>query len=265
MESLLTEGLPVTSPLDPHGNRAILEQVLLTSGDIPLVDGAQDAKLHPGQFVRYVGSEHNEDIVMVASAKPPLHVSDPTTLPQEAIHYPGDIILAPGFDLEATLSEDKLGGRIVEVAGPTTEGYGIINALGTWPENTLVSNIPIPSEVPQDVDFFADATQLPFQDNSLGACITSAIGDIRRDPIDETRKKVLHEFNRVLRPGGLVVFQGAFWDDIQYAIAQCGFVPQALQMTHFVAVDANKPSGSSIIVFSAVFQKPLPAEGVVEN
>lgn len=127
-----------------------------------------------------------------------------------------------GFEAEKELKE--IPGELIEVGGPTTEfelldPHELAEALG---RKFLVSNIH--RGVPQyadkaeseitgyygSVDFQADARNLPFPDASIAAFFASNLdGDIRRETLGEAM--------RVLRGGGLLIWQGAQSEDLKAA------------------------------------------------
>lgn len=150
-----------------------------------------------------------------------------------------------GFDLDRALEE--IPGPVVEVAGPTSRTPMIDFKKLKTP--FFVSNInpgvkitdPYTGEFIEymgKVDFQADATRLPFESETIGALFAACL------PI-EIRDEFLEEASRVLKPNGLVVFEGLFPKDLEEARKK-GFEIVVSQTIY-------NPEGKSKI--KAVFQK----------
>lgn len=92
-----------------------------------------------------------------------------------------------GFDVEEKLN--KVNGQIIEVAGPTPDGYDLVN-FEKLRKPLYTSNVfpgrPYFRENREDgsttinytgkVNFIADATKLPFKNGSIGAVFISCLG-----------------------------------------------------------------------------------------
>jgi len=147
-------------------------------------------------------------------------------------------------DLTAALNATR--GPIVEVAGPTTAGFAAIDAARLEKpvlQSNLMAGLPLWGDrIEQDdaafgvrpyhgpptpsmvkagmarapkwlvgrVDFQADATALPLRDKVLGAVLVSCLNR-------PSRPGALREAARVLEAGGLLVWQGAFAEDLLLA------------------------------------------------
>jgi SAM-dependent methyltransferase len=134
------------------------------------------------------------------------------------------------FDVTEYLKNQE--GSVVEFAGPTLSGYEFIDA-SKMNDTVLISNIspglpeydPHTGELIQikgSVDFQADATQMPLADESCKAILVSCLDK-------SFRQKTFQEAFRILKPGGLLVWQGGMSQDFSLAIEQ-GF--EMKQFTH---------------------------------
>lgn len=108
---------------------------------------------------------------------------------------------AKGYNLEQDIS-NRLG-PLIEIAGPTTKGYALVD-FNHVDKELLVTNVI--SDEPE-VDCLADATHLPFKDNSVGAIFVSGIPKV-------FRPKTIPEIQRVLEPNGLLIWQGGTIRDV---------------------------------------------------
>lgn len=134
-----------------------------------------------------------------------------------------------------------LKGPLIEVAGPTKSGYELVD-FDTLDRKVMVSNIyqgtpklgvdNKPEGFYGRVDFEADARQLPLKDKSAGAIFSSNFGLIQNQDLppeerlrrsNEARIDVIKEANRVLKEGGLLIWQGGKAQDVEFA-KQHGFV-----------------------------------------
>jgi SAM-dependent methyltransferase len=113
-------------------------------------------------------------------------------------------------------------GPILEVGGPTDK-YDIcknivlkLDELKKRGQQVYISNVCGVSnnrDRPASIgvlDLLADGTSLPVADGALGAVFVSCMN---RDVRDE----IIVEASRVLRPGGILVWQGAVVEDISFA------------------------------------------------
>lgn len=108
---------------------------------------------------------------------------------------------AKGYNLEQDIN-NRLG-PLIEIAGPTARGYALVD-FSRVDKELLVTNVI--SDEPE-VDCLADATHLPFRDNSVGTIFVSGIPKV-------FRPKAIPEIQRVLEPNGLVIWQGGTTSDI---------------------------------------------------
>jgi len=165
-----------------------------------------------------------------------------------------------GFSVEKKLKE--LEGPFVEVAGPTTEGYELVN-LNKLDKKLFVSNLR-DSPWRGKIDFRSDVRKLPIIDNSVSALFVSNLGgpqfdspeefkqlrnkffSEKRDLIDkkeikkfiklsniEFRKlknEAIKEAFRIVEDKGLLIWQGGDKEDIIYA-EHLGFVKKVIQNT----------------------------------
>jgi hypothetical protein len=129
---------------------------------------------------------------------------------------------AQGFDVADAFK--KLRGQIVEVGGPTLDGFKIVHQkiLADSGKQYITTNINdglyqmaggTSEKVVKikNVDVVADSRQLPFADGSLGAVFASCL------PLG-IRAETMLEARRVLEDDGLLVWQGTMKDD--YEVAQ---------------------------------------------
>lgn len=160
-----------------------------------------------------------------------------------------------GFDAAKSLRERK--GNFIEVGGPTTQGYELVN-INRLDRRLYITNIdpkgcplfdPF-SRTPRvvrylPIDFPADATNLKFTDKSIGALFASCLnGNIR--------SKAIAEAARVLEDGGLLIWQGGTEQDIIEAVFREGLVVKESRRSV-----ARNPDGSNLPFFNVIFQKPI--------
>ncbi len=129
---------------------------------------------------------------------------------------------------------EQLEGPFVEVAGPTEGGYTLIDIDALKPREIYISNIfPGAPRYNTDsdgiesyygnVDFQADARQLPLKDESVGALFVScfpkspSIAYHGNTQGENQRLIVIQEALRVLRKGGILVWQGGADEDLEFA------------------------------------------------
>lgn len=125
-----------------------------------------------------------------------------------------------GFDLLVELKNRS--GPFIEVGGPTLSGYDIISKkqLAQTGKPMFASNNEDglyhyvgphrKSILIAKADFVADARELPLQNSSVGAVFASCLPHT-------IRKETIHEAARVLEQDGLLIWQGAFIDDLEWA------------------------------------------------
>ena len=130
-----------------------------------------------------------------------------------------------GFDLVSSLNNTK--GIFLEIAGPTTRGYSIIDDESKLNKPIYTSNIKpgLPLYDPDEgdlvgikgrVDLVADATTLPVENESVGALFLSGL------PQDIT-DRTIEEIARTVENHGYVVWQSGVSGNISSLIAK-GFV-----------------------------------------
>lgn len=172
-----------------------------------------------------------------------------------------------GFDIKEKLS--KIDGPFVEVAGPTEKGYSIVK-LEDLDKKVFVSNI-IPGwtefndqtgeiiGLEGKVDLQADARDLPFGDNTLGAVFCSNLGELNSTPgrINKNqlenklklRADALKEIFRVLQSEGILMWQGGTEDDVKLA-QEIGFKVDQYEVSNIADLYYTKKP-----VFNVVFEK----------
>ena len=154
----------------------------------------------------------------------------------------------PDFDLSSELSKRK--GPFIEVAGPTLGGFDIVRPkdIKSADKPYFTSNITEGLETygrkVAPVDFVADARHLPFTDESIGAVFASCL-------VADIRKEAIQEACRVLEPGGLLVWEGTFSDDIEVAehsgFALVGYEwPLEKKVSQFLPPETDKADISSL-------------------
>lgn len=115
-----------------------------------------------------------------------------------------------GFVAKEAVNKTK--GPAIEVAGPTERGYSLVNAEAL-DKKLQVSNIKAKGVkycegvVQGEIDFQADAVNLPLVSGSVGSLFASCLPK-------EVRIGALNEAQRVLEDGGLFVYQGVVTEDI---------------------------------------------------
>lgn len=125
-----------------------------------------------------------------------------------------------GFSV--TESIKQLSGPLIEIAGPTEEGYDLVDFSKLGNDKKLfISNLspgcPLYDQMTGEflgyagkLDFQADATKMPIKNEGCGALFASCVPT-------QIREKTLAEAHRVLQEGGLFVWQGALDNDIEIA------------------------------------------------
>ena len=119
------------------------------------------------------------------------------------------------FDLSKALDAAEAIGPIIELGGPTTWGYAIVDDFASMPEDMEVTNIEASPHglPPEQVTRIADATALPYRDGSVGAVFVSALR--LADEVGPIAPRMYPEVARVLPPGGLFVGQRMLLRDLQ--------------------------------------------------
>jgi len=106
----------------------------------------------------------------------------------ELKRHPDQILIAPGFEAEAALSDTY--GPFVEVGGPTAPHKYELVDMTQLPRPLMVSNIqPGTEESLGKVNFRADARKLPLPDASVGALFTNALsrGTAIQEDVEEAK------------------------------------------------------------------------------
>lgn len=169
-----------------------------------------------------------------------------------------------GFDIKEKLS--KIDGPFVEVAGPTEKGYSIVK-LDDLDKKVFVSNIT-PGwtefndqtgesiELKGNVDFQADARELPFKDSTIGAVFCSCLGELHSSSkaVDikhalKLRIDALKEIFRALKSEGVLVWQGGKEEDVRFA-QDIGFNVDQYEVSNIADLYYTKKP-----VFNVVFEK----------
>lgn len=161
----------------------------------------------------------------------------------------------PFFDFRYHCSSDKLqdtvvaaiknvNGPIVEVGGPTTRGFRLLQDRPMLPSRPIISNV----DRHEIVDLRASATAMPFANDTVGMFLASHISrvdyskfpgstiefqtmqsematqeyaEVLRDanyvPQHALRIGTLQEMHRTLKPGGLVLFECLADRDVEIA------------------------------------------------
>lgn len=164
----------------------------------------------------------------------------------------------PNFDLEGFLLDDTK--QFIEVAGPTLSGFSMVpdDIYPNGIKNILVSNIHpgVPyynndgeMELQGTVDFEADSRALPFKDNSVDGVLASCL-------MHDTRDETLKEMNRVLKQGGIIIWQGAIIDDIVVAR------DLGLRITDYEETRSGYRRPDSQTYMNVIFQKPHETKSV---
>src|SRR3989338_7873919 len=114
------------------------------------------------------------------------------------------------FAIREALAQRR--GPFVELAGPTHRGYQMIPSdfFDRERERIFVSNITTNPPQGGEVQLAADAGQLPFADESLGAVLACELPRFVREP-------AITEASRALEEGGLLIWQGVLFEDIAFA------------------------------------------------
>ncbi len=161
-------------------------------------------------------------------------------------------------------------GLSIEFGGPTRFKPGNI-----LPHHTpdFVSNITTDQEINNkgqrvlgSVDFLADAGQMPVASESLGSVVVSDLPDITGFPDDfadgtrdswrNLRERAITEAERVIKPGGYLIWNGGRKEDFDQ-ITQLGLQPLSLNVIHSVIHEpiSNTYTDPTMHV-NGVYQKP---------
>ena len=147
------------------------------------------------------------------------------------------------FTVEEALNNVR--GPLIEAAGPTYGGFAFIDS------SKLRKRMYVSDLVPdRNVDFAADATKMPFADNSVGSLFISCM------PIDK-RVQSLQEAERIIEDDGYLVWQGGYPTDVRKAL-DLNFVPKqaSLREGYYLDIeDILAGAKEGIIWPSIIFQK----------
>lgn len=153
---------------------------------------------------------------------------------------------------------------LIEVAGPTIEGYNLVN-VNELDKKLHTSNIfpggyfvNTEDEIKYEgkVDFQADAQKLPFKNGIVGAVFCSCLGVIysgQNDILKETaelRKNTLEEAFRVLTNGGVLIWEGGKEEDVKFA-QEIGFKVNQFKTNKYL----NKQNGLVNFFYDVIFEK----------
>jgi len=133
-------------------------------------------------------------------------------------HHPtNEVMINTNFHLQNEINKRQ--GIFIEVGGPTKQGFISLEGI-TLPKEPIISNIsstPPGTATKEEVKLqhpkiklIADATSLPFPDNSIGLILASCLPS-------RIRSSTLAEAYRVLEPGGLLIWQGGRIEDLAEA------------------------------------------------
>lgn len=198
------------------------------------------------------------------------------------------ILKSDNFDLSEALA--AAGGPVVELAGPTTDGYLPLENR-ELPDKPIMTNITADAAqgggewspirlAKQHIDAEVDVRRIPFRAESVGVFLMSALTIVDEskhmdsvylrealeeyrdyDPVNKIERKnqriqAMEEMVRALRPGGLVI--------LQYAVGQDLMVGRALGLEVCEAARATdepeekwKTSPEGPVYEYAILQKPV--------
>ncbi len=136
-----------------------------------------------------------------------------------------------GFNANTVLA--SLNGQIIEIAGPTNPNPFTLLLPSDSGRKIYISN-----KYPQyrKIDFYADATRLPFADDSLVAIMGSAL-------LSDIRVGAIKEANRILKPGGLL-----FWNFVDMKVDAEAMAQSSLEVMETI---------NYIIAYHCILQKPV--------
>lgn len=120
----------------------------------------------------------------------------------------------------------------IEFGGPTYDKYKHLLDANKL-QNIIITNIKqviICEYKKLNIDLLVDATNMPFKNKSIGTVLFSRLNNeeiyqksndnkhYRYQMIQELNNKAIDEAYRVLKKDGILIYQGYFEDNIQYAI-----------------------------------------------
>lgn len=129
------------------------------------------------------------------------------------------------FDTESYLN--SLGKPIIEIAGPTPQGFKTIDIkkIKQFFTSNLAKSGQNVSDNPQlgnwrdyvgssgEIDFQADGQNMPLMSESVGGVLISAILNEKK-----LNENIIDEANRILVHGGILILEANTPDDVLYAI-----------------------------------------------
>lgn len=157
-----------------------------------------------------------------------------------------------GFDLKSKLSQ--IDGPVLEIAGPTHDGYVALDEAAILPDQVLTSNVSLPQET-EKLHLLADGRKLPLGDQTLSVVLVSALTIIdesvamsydlsmldvahkeyadygkgiesdmshgheyqKTHQRNNLRISTMEEASRVLKTGGILIWQFGLPEDIEVA------------------------------------------------
>ena len=141
-----------------------------------------------------------------------------------------------GFNIDKKLKQ--INGSFVEIGGPTVQEFNLINTK-ELPKKLITSNIRTHKNIDKP-DFFADAKNMPLENNSVGALFSKNIS------IDSSEYKDLaKEAWRIIEPGGVFIFEGGRKDIFKSA-----------KETGFNVVQHSVQTGKNDLYCNFIFEKP---------
>lgn len=186
-----------------------------------------------------------------------------------------------GFELKAEI--EQAGGPVIEIAGPTQSGYEALGQEAMLPEKPMFTNAQFELEhIDRKLDAVMDGTNLPLIDNSVGVLLISALSYVNEvggrapddyddlqpaideyssytEPVfgskrDNLRISTIEEAARVLKPGGILVWQSTHEGDEDVAKIN-GLVPK--QRLHATYETLHKGNIEKVNAENTtIFQKP---------
>jgi len=182
---------------------------------------------------------------------------------------------SPEFDMKRFL--EQAAKPFVEVGGPTDQGFRIVSPrdITEAGKHFVVTNIdegvhiyppverghendPLFAKIKiSEAEMVADGRRLPFQDNSLAGMFAACMQR-------STRAAILTEAARVIEPGGILVWQAPFEEDLLTS-ERLGLklVAHEWDLPHNLVKNMNRPSSNDIdsvreAVVAAALQAGLP-------
>lgn len=140
--------------------------------------------------------------------------------------------------LAHTIGQNNVGPVTVLVVGAGVQRDSLEAQLG---RAATVNVICVDIDVGADVDYFADAHDLPFRDGAIDAVVTTAVLEHVLDP-----SRVAAEITRVLRPGGYLYSELPFMQQVHegaYDFTRFTLSGHRRLFNHFQEIDAGMVAG----------------------